>query len=301
MGYILVDHPNPYTAQGGWPRRGGAKLSGTCIMHTSEGNWRAGVVGLTRLLQNRVDHGSYHVGVDWDEIAWYYPWEWEAWQDSETNNWAVGISAACKTSDWLTMPEDIVEGFYRNLAVAAADFVLYMKNVYNVTVPLERISGEQARNRKPGFCAHGDSGVARSDPGRDFNWERFFRYTKEKLDGKVGFLMALSDEQQRLLYRQVCTPEGRAELAASILYHDIPWFGFEGKIPADGRKTTTLATDVGWADTGRANVLGAINALLESPRANITLTDADLDALANRLRDILTPDLVRGLGRKLSE
>lgn len=179
-GFILVDSPNQFTAQGTYPRRGGNKLSGTCIVHTSEGDWRRGVQALTDLLRTRRDYGSYHAGCDWADIAWYYPWEWEAWQDSETNNWAVGISAACKTTDWATMPPEIAEGFYRNMAKMGASFIRYMA-AKGINVPTRRITGWEARNRVPGFCAHGDSGIARSDPGRDFDWNRFFQYINEEL------------------------------------------------------------------------------------------------------------------------
>lgn len=180
-GFILVDNPNPYTPQGTYPRRGGAKLSGTCIVHTSEGAWTSGVDALTGLVRTRSDYGCYHQACDWIDIAKYYPWEWETWQDSETNNWAVGIAAACKTSDWLNFSPAIKEGFYRNMARMAADFVRYMRTK-GIEVPRRRISGAEARARVPGFCAHGDSGIARSDPGANFDWTLFFRYTNEELD-----------------------------------------------------------------------------------------------------------------------
>lgn len=182
-GYILIDTPNHGQPQGLLPRRGGAALSGTAIVHTSEGNWRSGVDGLTNLVRTRGDWGCYHQACDWADIARYYPWEWETWQDTETNNWAVGIAAACKTTDWGTMPADIEEGYYRNLARMAADFVAYMRDVHRITVPLKRITGAEARARKPGFAAHGDSGVARSDPGANFDWARFFNYTRQALGG----------------------------------------------------------------------------------------------------------------------
>lgn len=183
-GFIMLDHPNTAQPQGTYPRRGArGRLTGTVILHTSEGNWQAGVDSLTRLVQTRGDHGCYHQACDWVDIAPYYPWEWETWQDSETNNWAVGIAAACRTSDWRIMPAEIREGYLRNMAKMAADFVRYMKATYGIVVPLVRISGAQARAGVPGFCAHGDSGVARSDPGADFDWATFFKYTKAELDG----------------------------------------------------------------------------------------------------------------------
>lgn len=181
-GYLMLDQPNPFTAQGTYPRRGTrGKLTGTCILHTTEGAWTAGVQSLINLARSRSDYGCYHRACDWQDIALLYPWEWETWQDSETNNWAVGISAACRTSDWAVMPADIREGYYRNMARMAADFVNYMKATYGITVPLARLSGEQARAGVPGFCAHGDSGIARSDPGAQFDWTLFFNYTRQAL------------------------------------------------------------------------------------------------------------------------
>lgn len=181
MSYLLVDHPNPYTPQGGYPRRGVDRPSGTCIVHTTEGSWQAGVQSLVNLVSTRSDYGCYHRACDWADIALLFPWEWETWQDSETNPWAVGISAACKTSDWGNMPADVEEGYYRNMARMAADFVAYMRDQYGTVVPLVRITGAQARARVPGFAAHGDSGVARSDPGARFDWDKFFSYTAAAL------------------------------------------------------------------------------------------------------------------------
>jgi hypothetical protein len=189
MSYLL-DY-NPGTQQWGYPRRGGAKLSGTIIVHTAECaadnvGEDTSAEGCANMIANRADWGSYHRLVDSDSIIDMLPWEYEAWQDTETNNWAVGISAALRTSDWLTMPADRADRVYRNLAACAADFVRYMQGK-GVVVPLRRISGAEARAKVPGFCAHGDSGVARSDPGAAFDWARFFRYTEEALGGGLNF------------------------------------------------------------------------------------------------------------------
>lgn len=190
MSFYMLDHPNPNADQGGFPRRGGAQLSGTCIIHTSESV--LDVIGpdstaedCAAFISIRSDFGCYHDIVDSDSIIEMFPFEWEAWHDSETNNWSVGISAACRTTDWLTMPADRREKFYRNLAWCAADFVKYMKTK-GITVPLRRITGTEARNRVPGFCAHGDSGISRTDPGKDFDWAKFFKYTQEALNGTTS-------------------------------------------------------------------------------------------------------------------
>lgn len=304
-GYIMLDSPNPTTAQGTYPRRGVfGKLSGTCIVHTSEGDWRAGVDSLTGLVRRRSDYGCYHRACDWADIALYYPWEWEAWQDSETNNWAVGIAAACRTSDWRVMPAEILEGYYRNMARMAADFVAYMRDEYGVEVPLRRLSGAEARARVPGFCAHGDSGVARSDPGADFDWNKFFDYTRQALGGVLpqGEIITKNeedDDKMLIIARKKgedavwvgdgvtrrWVPNERAlsdlvwfaengflkiknngqvfdfdeidglgvdvvnAVAGETLNRPVPWYGFGGVQPAEGRQTTTLALQTGWFDT----------------------------------------------------
>jgi hypothetical protein len=68
------------------------------------------------------------------------------------------------------------------MAAAAAEFVRHMAG-RGVTVPLRRLNGNEARAGVPGFCAHGDSGLYRSDPGVQFDWELFFQYTAEQLGG----------------------------------------------------------------------------------------------------------------------
>jgi hypothetical protein len=184
MSYYLLDY-NPGTQQWGYPRRG-ATLSGTCIIHTAECaadnvGEDTSAEGCARMIANRADYGSYHRLVDSDSIVRMLPWEYEAWQDSETNPWAVGISAAVRTTDWVGIPPDRRERIYRNMAACAAEFVTHMAG-QGITVPLRRLTGAEARSRVPGFCAHGDSGLYRSDPGTQFNWNTFFRYTQEALD-----------------------------------------------------------------------------------------------------------------------
>lgn len=183
-GFYLLDYPNPYTPQTGYPRRG-SSLSGTCIIHTAENAMDLSgpddsAESVANFIRTRSDYGSYHTLVDSDSIIEMAPYEYETWQDSMTNPWAVGLSCAVQANSWHLIPIGRREAIYRNLAIAAADFVKYMKSK-GITVPLRRISGAEARARVPGFCAHGDSGVDRSDPGLGFEWAKFFQYTKEAL------------------------------------------------------------------------------------------------------------------------
>ena len=186
MGFYLLDNPQPITAQYGYPRRG-SSLSGTCIIHTAEcamdfDGADSSAENCANFIRNRADYGSYHTLVDSDSIIEMAPYEYETWQDSQTNPWAVGISAAVQADNWHLIPADRRDRIYRNLATAAADFVSYMRTK-GITVPLRRINGAEARARVPGFCAHGDSGVDRHDPGAQFDWAKFFAYTQQVLGG----------------------------------------------------------------------------------------------------------------------
>lgn len=189
MSYLL-DY-NPGTQQYAYPRRGAyGYLSGTCIIHTAECAMDlegddSSAENCAHFIANRADYGSYHRLVDSDSIIDMLPWEYEAWQDSETNNWAVGISAALSAGRWNEVPEDRRDRFYINMAICAAEFVQYMASK-GVEVPVRRITGAEARARVPGFCAHGDSGISRSDPGIQFDWDKFFAYTNLALAGNLS-------------------------------------------------------------------------------------------------------------------
>lgn len=185
-GFFLLDHPQ-VLQQYTYPRRNNDKLSGTCIVHTSE--WSTDFVGADASAEDcawymtrRTTYGAYHTMVDSDSIIEMVPYEYEAWQDSETNNWAVGISASLQAQHWTEVEYNRRLRIYRNLAKAAADFVIYMRDAKRITVPLRRITGAEARSKVPGFCAHGDSGIGRTDPGKNFNWTLFFQYTKEEIN-----------------------------------------------------------------------------------------------------------------------
>ncbi|MBE0009611.1 hypothetical protein DXT87_07380 [Arthrobacter sp. AET 35A] len=219
---------------------------------------------LTSFLLTRSDYGSYHRACDWADIAVYFPWEWEAWQDSETNVWAVGIAAACRAADWRIMPADIREGYYRNMAVMAADFVKYMDEQYGITVPLKRITGAQARARVPGFAAHGDSGIHRTDPGADFDWAYFFKCTAQLLNAvspETPVVKPKPKEWDEMATKTEVEAAAKSGALAALDQAAIPLYGrFKGK--------TSVNRTLGWA---------AEHA--ERNHANSAATHAKLDAL----------------------
>lgn len=189
MSYYLLERANS-TPQYTYPRRGGFVPSGTIIIHTAEcamdlDGADDSAENCANFIATRADYGSYHRLVDSDSIIPLVPFAYEAWQDTETNGWGIGISAAVAAGRWHEIPTERRDRIYRNMAAAAAEAVTYMRDVFGVDVPIHRISGDQARAGVPGFCAHGDSGLYRSDPGAQFDWATFFAYTTEALGGTI--------------------------------------------------------------------------------------------------------------------
>lgn len=116
-----------------------------------------------------------------------------------------------------------------------------------------------------------------------------------------GFLMALTeDEQRRILAAadringvvtdpkaEVLTTKHIPAIAEGVLYSELPWFGFDGNRPSDGRTTTTLALNTGYADTTTIGLHGAIAGLRElvtqlSVKQGVTI---DYDAIAKAVND----------------
>lgn len=62
-----------------------------------------------------------------------------------------------------------------------------------------------------------------------------------------------------------------------ILTRDFPWFGFDGRVPASGRRTTTLATDNGWGDAREAGNTRTILARIDALTA-VVAKGANVDA-----------------------
>lgn len=189
-GFYGLDHPNPNKAQFNRVRRNpNGKVSGTIVIHTAENAADLtlpddGAEAVARYLSSRNTYGSYHTLIDSDGILPYVPISYEAFHETSTNHWAIGLSFALRTTDWRSAPADFIERMYRNGAAAAAATLAQIQSDYGIAVPLKRITRSDALNRKPGFIGHGDIDTGRrSDPGKDFDWNRFFQYIAEAQGG----------------------------------------------------------------------------------------------------------------------
>lgn len=290
MEYYLLAYDTP-PLQYGYPRRGGGRLSGTVIVHTAECaadniGEDTSAEGCANMIANRADYGSYHRLVDSDSIIHMLPWDYEAWQDSETNNWAVGISAALRTSDWLTMPADRADRVYRNLAACAAEFVTYMRGK-GIEVPRVRISGAQARAGVPGFCAHGDSGIARSDPGAAFDWAKFFNYTNQALEGNPQEdEVALTAAQEKALDTIPMIVEMLNNIASGV--NEVPGKTLGKEVPVANTSTvTSLQTFLSYASADREALVSNIKSAIAAIPAAELAVQIDAAGLAESVRDEL--------------
>lgn len=197
--YFGLTHPNPNLRQYNVNRRDPhGDISGTIVVHTAENYGDSdgpdsGAEGAANFISSRTTYGSYHVLTDSDSIIPYLPLRYEAFHETSTNHWSIGLSAACRTTDWKTKPKAWVEKMYRNLARAAADIIEEVKRTEGIVIPLTHITKAQALARKPGFIGHGEIDTGRrSDPGADFDWKKFLAYTREALNEKEDD-MPLSD------------------------------------------------------------------------------------------------------------
>lgn len=187
-GFYLLDHHNN-VQQYGEKRRGGHEPSGTCVVHTAENvadqiGEDLGAEAVARYCLNRGDYGAYHRIVDADSIVPMAPFSYETWQCRITNPWSCGISAAVRAGDWKKYGNDYETRILRNLARAGAEFVRAMKQYWGIEVPIKHITGADARAQKPGFVGHGETDPGRrSDPGDDFDWNRFLAMVREELAG----------------------------------------------------------------------------------------------------------------------
>lgn len=237
-GYYVQDHQNPNTpAQYGWPRN---RVSGVVGIHTAENNTcfngpDRGDVDVADFIANRGDFGSYHVLVDADSINPLIHPYWSAWADTTNNAHAMSVSAAVAANDWLKMDVDRRRAVVINMAFGAAQLVQTAvdEGLLAVATPARRITAAEAiSGSRAGFYGHGETNPGtRYDPGKDFDWNLFLTTYASAIRGeasvqdgsaqstkKAGFLMALTDAQQKEVYDRIMggLPAGAARTDKQI-------------------------------------------------------------------------------------
>lgn len=242
--------------------------------------------------------------------------QYAAWHASEANPMSIGWEQAGYARftfvDWTT-PDGMLQ--MESLAYDMAQVALRdgIPPVWLTTEQVTAITTYGDRTTK-GFCCHRQiDPESRTDPGNGYPYDLLMQKIRAYMGSGTlassgattptneGFLMALSDdEQQRILaaadrtngviddpHAKVLTTNHLTAIGLAVLKTDIPWFGFGGSIPTDGRQVTSLETLAGWHDTGTAGLQSAVVGLTELVRQLSLATGVTIDykAIAKAVND----------------
>ena len=196
--YYLLDNANRVRQYGSTRRktRHGGIPTGAIILHCVQGT--SDLSGPDTSAENTARwitrdstrQASYHTITDRDSIVRMLPFNMEAWHDTTSNNYSIGISANWVVEDLPRMTKEQRYQYYEQFAIAVLEAVDWLKKTRNITVPLDRmLTRAEVVAGKPGISTHG-----RMDPGRrydpfgrtlDNQYEReFMNYLREKATGK---------------------------------------------------------------------------------------------------------------------
>lgn len=241
-----------------------------------------------------------------------------AWHASEANNLSEGFEQAgyarYSRADWLT-PDGQTQ-------LESLAWIMAQRAIANDIPPrwlsTAEVTAATSGNRSiKGFCTHRQiDPETRTDPGNGYPLDLLMQRVQFYMAGGTintqsteeipeDFMSALTDDQQRELYRTLCTDEGRALLARAVVNYPVPWYGFDGKQPTSGRTTVNLTAVLGWQDAAFAGLAGRLDGVQKAvsglSTAKVELTADDLGKLAATLKDALAPGLAAELARRLAD
>lgn len=192
--YYLLNNANRVRQYGKVRRKGkhGGIPTGAIILHCVQGisdldGPDTSAENTARwITRDSTRQASYHTITDRDTIVRMLPFNMEAWHDTTSNNYSIGISVNWKVEDLPRMTKEQRYQYYEQFALAVLEAVQWLKKTRNITVPLGHlISRSEVVAGKPGISTHG-----RMDPGRrydpfgrtlDNQYEReFMHYLRKK-------------------------------------------------------------------------------------------------------------------------
>lgn len=186
MGIYLLDHP---PARDQWRSRT-RRPTGLTVIHTAENvtdkvGPDTGAEAVAGFIRGRSTPGCYHDLADSDSRLQLAPYEVACYHDGTGSNpFSLSISFALAAGDWSRLPGVKADAFLRNGAQAFAQQQAWLKRMGYPTTPIRRVSKADSSNGAAGFIGHGERDPGRrSDPGRDFNWDRFMQFCREATGG----------------------------------------------------------------------------------------------------------------------
>lgn len=199
-GYYLLDNPNPGAVANPdgtyWGRQVMAAPPIWITVHTAESfadliGDDLGAENVAAYFARSTTAASYHTLVDSDSVVSCLPSGLDdhpvhvAYHCANRNTGNLGISFACRSSEWPTMPAD----YRRRMLANGADVVARWIRAHDI--PLRRVTLAEVDAGVPGITGHGIvQPEDRSDPGLAtvfapslFPWDEFFELVIERLDG----------------------------------------------------------------------------------------------------------------------
>lgn len=207
MAAYLTDHP-PVRDQ--WYAKRNRPLTGCTVLHTAEGVMDTvgpdtGAEAIAEFIRTRTTPGSYHDLVDSDSWIRLVELGHAAYHDGTgSNNWALSISFACRTSDWRRMTPERRAGFLRQGARAFVAQQAYRRAIGAPLTELRLITKAASDRGESGFTYHGlrDPG-RRTDPGVHepdlFPIAEFLTHCRAALAGTTTTTPTPEDDMRNLM------------------------------------------------------------------------------------------------------
>lgn len=152
---------------------------------------------------------SYNAVVDDKESVLVVPWDQNPWSASNANSRADHICMAGTFAEWdrgKWLSADTSDGVNEDVMLTrTAALVAWRCTVRGI--PIEYVGGGSKPPTRRGICGHvdfGQWGGGHTDPGPNFPWDELIRRARAfATPTQEGFLMALTDEQQQQIYREL--------------------------------------------------------------------------------------------------
>jgi hypothetical protein len=185
----LNENPHaPQRANGrrfwGYPSRPAGVVIDTIGVHTTESPFDeigvdSGAEGVAAYQSRTERPSSYHQIADRDSTVKCLPDEAVAFGIRGRNSRSLHLALALRAADWSDPAKaKKAEATLRRAAAVAATWCR------RYDIPVRRITKAQADAGVRGLIAHGDADPGRrSDPGRDFPWDRFLDLIRQQLAG----------------------------------------------------------------------------------------------------------------------
>ena len=175
MSYYLLENENPNAKlrdngkQGNYYPTRSKDIQGI-VVHTAEGGRSA--VGIAKYLSTTDRTASAHVVIDDKEIVELVPDDFTAFHCRGSNSKSLGLEIAYFADKW---GEDPV---YEEAVIAlSASWCAEKADAHNI--PMERVTIDEWNAGKKGFISHAECDPSRrTDPGANFDWDKFFAYMK---------------------------------------------------------------------------------------------------------------------------